>query len=205
MDFNIEAANWDNEKRIKRAKIIADKIAKSIEIKENYNAMEFGCGTGLLSFNLCDKFRHIVLIDSSKGMIEVVNKKIQKLNGNSMTALEMDINIDTTLAGNFDVIYTSMALHHIVDIETTIKKLYGLLNKDGYLCIVDLVEDDGSFHKKEKDFDGHNGFNQSQLQILLEQIGFRDVSTSVFYTDIKVIDGSNINYSLFIMVARKSF
>lgn len=40
MDFNIEANSWDNEKRIKRAKIIADKIVNSIQIKEQYHALE---------------------------------------------------------------------------------------------------------------------------------------------------------------------
>lgn len=47
MNFNIEAINWDNERRTKRAKIIANEIIKSIQIKEQYRALEFGCGTGL--------------------------------------------------------------------------------------------------------------------------------------------------------------
>ena len=61
MDFNIEATNWENERREKRAKIIANKIIKSIKIKEKCHALEFGCGTGLVSFNLFDKFEHITL------------------------------------------------------------------------------------------------------------------------------------------------
>ncbi len=203
MNFDIEAVNWDSEERIKRAEVIADEILKSIEIKEQYIAMEFGCGTGLISFNLYDKFKHVMLVDTSKGMIDILVEKIQEAKIKNMTPLKMEINDEVAFTNKFDVIYTSMALHHIVDIETTLKSLYKLMNNNGYLCIVELTEDDGSFHKLEEDFDGHNGFNQSELKKVLEKIGFRDVRTSIFYNDNKIIDDLKINYSLFIMVARK--
>jgi hypothetical protein len=76
---------------------------------------------------------------------------------------------------------------------------------NGYLCIVDLVEDDGSFHKLEKDFKGHNGFNQNELKKLLEQLGYNNVVTNVFYNDVKVIEDSEINYSLFCMIGKKHY
>lgn len=204
MNFNIEAINWDNERRTKRAKIIADEISKSVQIKEQYRALEFGCGTGLVSFNLIDKFEHITLIDTSEGMVETLNLKIQDLKVKNMTAIHGDINDNAAIQGEkFDVIYTSMALHHIIDIKTTLKKLYEKLIDTGYLCIVELVEDDGSFHKFEKDFNGHNGFNQNQLKKLLEELGFKSVVTNIFYNNVKVTEGSEINYSLFLMIGKK--
>ncbi|MGI1659687.1 MAG: class I SAM-dependent DNA methyltransferase [Desulfitobacterium sp.] len=204
MNFSIEATNWDNERRVKRAKIIADEIIKSIQIDEQYRALEFGCGTGLVSFNLIDKFKHITLIDTSKGMIDTLNLKIQALKVKNMTAIQVDANFDSHIQGEkFDVIYTSMALHHVIDITTILNKLFSLLNENGYLCIIELVEDDGSFHKLETDFDGHNGFNQNKLKDLLVESGFKCVETNTFYKDVKVIDGSEVNYSLFHMVGRK--
>ncbi|WP_373845354.1 class I SAM-dependent methyltransferase [Clostridium sp.] len=204
MDFNIKAIEWDNEKRIKRAKIIADEIIKSIDIREEYCALEFGCGTGLVSFNLIDKFKHITLIDTSEGMIETVNSKIQDLKVKNMKAIQVDINDNVEIQGEkFNVIYTSMALHHIIDIRTTLKNLYGMLMETGYLCIVELVEDDGSFHKSEKDFNGHNGFNQERLKRLLEELEFKSVVTNIFYNDVKIIESSEINYSLFLMIGKK--
>lgn len=68
MSFNDYAKTWDTDERINRAKIIAQEISNSIEFGKNYSAMEFGCGTGLISFNLHDKFEGITLVDSSKGM-----------------------------------------------------------------------------------------------------------------------------------------
>jgi len=205
MNFNIEATNWDNERRVKRAKIIADEIIKSIHIEKHYRrALEFGCGTGLVSFNLIDKFEHITLIDTSKGMIETLNFKIQDLKVKNMTAIQVDIDCDSEMQGDrFDVIYTSMALHHIRNIRTILRNLFELLNDNGYLCIVELVEDDGSFHKLEKDFNGHNGFNQNELEELLGELGYKSVVTNIFYNDVKVIEGSKINYSLFLMIGKK--
>jgi ubiquinone/menaquinone biosynthesis C-methylase UbiE len=204
MDFNIEAAKWDNERRAKRAKIIADEIIKSIPIEKQFRALEFGCGTGLVSFNLKDSFEKITLIDTSEGMIETLNSKIQGSKLKNMTAIKCDINSDSKLKHEkFHVIYTSMALHHIMDVKTTLKNLYDLIIDDGYLCIIDLVEDDGSFHKLEKDFDGHNGFNQSELRDILEDIGFKDASANVFYNDVKVMGDLKVNYSLFLMAGKK--
>lgn len=204
MNFNIESITWDDERRKNRAKLIAEEISKSIQIKKQYTALEFGCGTGLISFCLNDKFEMITLIDTSKGMVDVLNSKIEKFKINNMKAYQIDINENHILPENsYDVIYTSMALHHIVDTETTIKNLYKLLKSDGYLCIIDLDEEDGSFHKEEKDFNGHNGFNQNDLKNLLFETGFEEVDVNTFYEDEKLVEDMKLAYSLFLMVGRK--
>lgn len=159
MDFNIKALNWDNERRIKRAEIIANEIINAIPEKNNHYALDFGCGTGLVSFNLINNFEHITLVDSSEGMIKKLNEKIQDSKVKNMTAFQVDINNDSLLQEKSDVIYTSMVLHHIINTKMTLENLYKRLNNKGCLCIVDLDEDDGSFHKSEVGFDGHNGFN----------------------------------------------
>ncbi|MCB2359743.1 class I SAM-dependent DNA methyltransferase [Clostridium estertheticum] len=205
MSFDEYAKTWDTDKRINRAEIIANKINESIPIDKNYSAMEFGCGTGLVSFNLYDRFKRITLVDSSKGMIDILNFKINKYKVNNMVTKHLDILADKdVLDTKFDVIYNSMVLHHINDTSLIIGEFYELLNNDGYLCIVDLDEDDGSFHKEYPDFNGHNGFNQEKLKGILISAGFSDIESNTFYYDKKVIDAETFNYSLFLMKARKS-
>ncbi|SMC19780.1 Methyltransferase domain-containing protein [Clostridium acidisoli DSM 12555] len=204
MNFDIESITWDDERRKRRAKLIAKEINKSIQIKKQYTALEFGCGTGLISFFLNDKFETITLVDTSKGMIDVLNSKIETFQINNMKAYKMDINENNILPENsYDVIYTSMALHHIIDTETTIMNLYKLLKEDGYLCIIDLDEEDGSFHKEEKDFNGHNGFNQNYLKSVLLETGFKEAEVNTFYKDEKLVEEREVEYSLFLMVGRK--
>lgn len=204
MNFDIESITWDDERRKNRAKLISEEISKAIQIEKQYTALEFGCGTGLISFCLNDEFEMITLVDTSKGMIDVLNSKIKAFEIDNMKAYQIDINESDILSeDSYDVIYTSMALHHIVDTETTIKNLYKLLNKDGYLCIVDLDEEDGSFHKEEKDFNGHNGFNQNELKNILLETGFKEVEANTFYEDEKVVEEMKVKYSLFLMTGRK--
>jgi 2-polyprenyl-3-methyl-5-hydroxy-6-metoxy-1,4-benzoquinol methylase len=199
MKFDDQAASWDVVKRVQRAKYIADEIDKAVGIKKSLNAMEFGCGTGLVSFNMHDKFKNITLVDTSTGMIDKLNFKIKEQNIKNMQTFCMNINEGHEALEKFDVIYTSMAMHHILDIETTIRNLYNLINEEGCLCIVDLNEEDGSFHSDDKDFTGHNGFNQEELAGLLKKTGFRDVYSETIYNDIKEIDDIKIDYSLFLM------
>ena len=203
MNFNVQSISWDNEKRINRAKVIAAEIASATELEKSYSALEFGCGTGLVSFNLYDKLKDIVCIDTSKGMVDTLNTKIKQHKVNNMVAYQHNINDDYLLTPKYDLIYTSMALHHIVDVDTTLANLYKLLKQNGYLCIVDLDEDDGSFHKAETDFNGHNGFNQTELKQILVKLGYKGLRSNTFYKDVKNIEGVILNYSLFIMIGRK--
>ncbi|MDR3598327.1 methyltransferase domain-containing protein [Clostridium sp.] len=203
MNFDDVAREWDNEKRIERAKIIADKIKTTIGVGQDKSVMEFGCGTGLISFNLYNKFKNITLIDTSKEMINVVNSKIEALNINNVNACCEDL-VNTESDKKFDIIYSSMALHHIIDINELSKKFYDMINLNGTLCIVDLNKDDGSFHKNEIGFNGHNGFSKTWLKNVLEVNGFSNIKYETFYKGIKEIDNNKLEYSLFIMTCQKN-
>lgn len=203
MDFNSRAKKWDNEKRIKRAKVIAEEIKKSIEIKKNYKALELGCGTGLVSFVLRDEFSQLTLIDTSQGMVDVANEKIKNLNQKNMKAYCKDLLTENTEDKKYDVIYSAMALHHIENIEEILKKQYEILEDNGYICIAELNEDDGSFHNMEQGFKGHNGFNQIELADKLKRIGFSETSSRIIYRDVKIDGDKKIPFSIFLMNAKK--
>lgn len=203
MSFDNYAKNWDTDIRISRAKIIANEIKSILNYSKNSKALEFGCGTGLISFNLRELFKDITLVDTSKNMITIVNDKIKKYNIHNMNTHNLDITADKKNTGKYDIIYSSMVLHHILDTENIIKEFYELLNDNGELCIVDLNKEDGKFHKKELDFKGHNGFFQEQLKNILLNKGFKKIEMRTFFHGEKNIDNQKINYSLFIMKAKK--
>lgn len=205
-DFNAVAAGWDTERRTKRAGIIADVIAGSLQSRKVQDALEFGCGTGLISFILRDRFHRITLVDPSGEMIRTLENKIRDAGVQNMTPLREDVcnrQESRVPEESADVIYTSMAFHHVRDTEGALKALFGILRPGGRICIVDLTEDDGSFHRLEKDFDGHNGFDQEQLAALLKKTGFRNVSSRVFFEDVREIGAVNVPYSLFLMTGDK--
>lgn len=202
LNFDKDAKNWDEERRIKRAKMISGKILDCCDLTDISTAMEFGCATGLISFNLKDRFDSITLVDNSKGMIDVLNKKIKENNMDKMNAKCINL-LEEDLEQKFDFIYTSMALHHIKNLNLIIDKFYNLLNENGHLCIVDLNEEDGTFHSKFKNFDGHNGFNQEELKKILKEKGFKKIDSKTIFEDTKIINDKEFDYSLFLMNAKK--
>lgn len=202
MYFDNTAKEWDTPRRIERAKIISKEISRSLDNIKIKSAMEFGCGTGLISFNLVDKIKNMTLIDNSEEMIQVVNKKISDYDFQNIKSICDNIT-DMKINDTYDVIYSSMSLHHIVDVKDLINKLYKLINNNGVLCIVDLNEEDGRFHKNEEGFNGHNGFNQQWLRKVVEEVGFKNVTSRTFYNGRKNIDGEEVPYSLFILSALK--
>lgn len=203
MDFDKSARTWDKEHRVIRAKEIADEIIQGLNFPEGANAMEFGCGTGLVSFNLKDKFESITLVDSSQGMIDVLNEKITAENITNLFPHFLDLTKEDKLKGKFDFIYSSMALHHIKDIRSILQNLYNMLNKNGVISLVDLDKEDGSFHSEFPDFDGHNGFDRDELVDLLIEIGFEIIEAKTVCILKRKISEEDKEFTLFNIKAIK--
>jgi len=199
MFFDKHAEKWDSKRRIERAKIISEEIIKNIEIKSYYKAMDFGGGTGLITFNLYDKLNNIVLVDPSKKMLEIAKEKIDEYNINNVKTIQVKLDEEKIDEKDFDIIISSMALHHVVNLQKTIDELYKYLKKDGQICIVELLKGEETFHQNEDNFKGHDGFKKEQLENYLERAGFKNIESYIFYTGIKENSEKNIEYNLFIM------
>ena len=203
MDFDDKAKKWDTQDRGLRAVAIADELEMAIAGETYHKALEFGCGTGLVSFNLQHLLREITLVDSSAEMIKVLKNKIRDNRIHNMAAYTLDIVKGESLPGRYDLIYMSMALHHIFDTGKILGTLSVNMDPDGLICIVDLLEMENDFHKSEPDFVGHNGFKPEHLQILLEGAGFVDIKHRMIYEGVKKADEGEFPYSLFLMTAKK--
>jgi ubiquinone/menaquinone biosynthesis C-methylase UbiE len=202
--FDKQAKEWDNDpNKVLRAKKVATEIKNLIKPIENSAALEFGCGTGLLSYQLKDYFKTITLTDTSKGMIEVLQQKIKNENITNFHPLLINLLDEKLAKNNFDVIYTMMTLHHILDIPKILNTYNSLLKTQGFLCIADLVKEDGSFHANHPDFDGHNGFDKDELSTVLKASGFIVEYYNVYFEIEKEIDNKIKKYPLFLMICKK--
>ena len=197
-NFDAMAVGYDTDNRIRRAKIIADKINKHIEAGPKKSALEYGCGTGLVGLYLMDDFESLLFVDSSPEMLNQVRQK-------SPAALTLSADLMENVPKNLkvDCIFSSLVLHHIKNTEYALRRFYDMLNDGGHLLIVDVDEEDGSFHAKYPEFDGHNGFAHSYLNGLALKVGFKTTNIETFYRDIKVFNGNENPYSLFILNAVK--
>lgn len=136
--------------------------------------LEYGAGTGLVTQALRDAVGSVTMADTSAGMRAVMEEKVAAGAITDARVWNLDLATEAAPDERFDVIVTVLTLHHIANLEPVLSGFASLLVEGGYLCIVDLEEEDGSFHGD--DFDGHHGFNRSALTSRLERAGFTDTS-----------------------------
>lgn len=203
-EFDLKAAEWDKQQMHRdRAEAVAAEIVRQIPLDETMTAMEFGAGTGLLSFMLKDRLKEITLIDNSEGMVKVLNEKLVSAKADSLKAVKADIEHEDPQLGTFDLIYTLMVLHHVRDVETVVKKFHDMLNPGGYLAIADLYREDGSFHGDG--FHGHKGFDPAALAAMLEKNGFSGIKhKKVYEIDKKISENRSKSFDIFLMTAIRS-
>lgn len=200
--FDSKARQWDDNPVFReRGLKIADAIRKAVPLNRNMNALDYGCGTGLLSFPLKDELGAILAADSSSGMLDVLAGKIAAQGVANMTPAKLDLLADPPPAQRFDLIVTSMTLHHVPDTDHILHVFHDLLQPGGYLCIADLDQEDGSFHGIEVDV--HHGFDRAELGRRATQAGFAEVQFQTVFSIAKERETGTRDYPVFLMTARR--
>ncbi|WP_297632419.1 class I SAM-dependent methyltransferase [uncultured Clostridium sp.] len=196
MKFDDLAKNWETEEVKERAELVSEKI-KKLKGNNARKALEFGAGTGLISFKLKDEFDQIDLIDTSANMLKVAQERDKTIKVFNINILEEEID------EKYDVIYTSMALHHVLEVDKAIEKFYSLLNEKGQLYIIDLEPDNGDFHYGVDDFNGYDGFSKDEIEGKLKKANFKIEKFEDIFTGEKNQKGKDITYTLFMVKAIK--
>jgi ubiquinone/menaquinone biosynthesis C-methylase UbiE len=146
-NFDERARDWDSDPdKVQRARMVADAIRKAVPLSKEMKALEYGCGTGLLSFALQSELGQITLADTSQGMLDVLNEKIAAAGVTNMHPTRLDLASDPLPAERYDLTYSLMTLHHLHDVNDMLVKFRDLLMPQGYLLAADLDKEDGSFH-----------------------------------------------------------
>ncbi|MFC5450598.1 class I SAM-dependent methyltransferase [Paenibacillus aestuarii] len=194
--FEMIANIYDTPERVQIAKVSSDAIRNYLVDAKSKQAIDFGCGTGLVGLNLIDEFKSILFLDTSANMINQIKQKVSDLQIQNADTLCFDFEADDLSNLRADYIFMAQVLLHIKDIEFVLARLFDVLNEGGHLLIVD-------FDKNEKvasDF-VHNGFNQDELADRMTQIGYRGISSETFHTGSKIFMGQDA--SMFVLDARK--
>jgi tRNA (cmo5U34)-methyltransferase len=202
-EFDEKAREWDkNRMHIDRTIAIAAELEKMVVLDQSMKALEFGAGTGLLSFYLKEKFSAITLMDSSQEMLKMAEQKMDEQDHSKLKTLFFDLEKEEYNGDTFDILYSQMVLHHIHDTEAIFTKFYRLLAPGGILAIADLYPEDGSFH--EGDTNVHRGFDPELLKEVIVKKGFRDVkAVSCFIIRKSNPEGTTKEYPVFLLTAQK--
>ena len=202
--FDAKAAAWDEDaSKVKLANDISDTIMREIALARDMNVLDYGCGSGLVTFKLQPFVKSITGMDSSKGMLEVLRSKVERQNLKNVHISFMDLEQCTEVNDMFHLIVSSMALHHIKEPARLLKRFYDLLLPGGCLGIADLDREDGAFHKDNTGV-VHFGFERPQLKRLLEEAGFSKVRDVTATTAIRIDkENSRREFSVFLMIAER--
>ena len=202
-NFDERAKDWDSDpKKVERARVLAEAIRTALHLSTDMTALEYGCGTGLLSFALQSDLGQITLADTSQGMLDVLGEKIAAAGVTNMHPVKLNLATDTVPAGRFDLTYSLMVLHHIPDVKDMLAKFHALLKPNGYLLVADLDKEDGTFHT-DGTTDVHLGFGRDELRQMVEAAGFGEVRFSTGYVIRKKVCETEKDFSVFLMSARK--
>ncbi|MDD5406112.1 MAG: class I SAM-dependent methyltransferase [Sulfurovaceae bacterium] len=195
--FAHKSKNWDmSSMRVNNAKEISEIILKNIDINSSMELIDFGAGTGLLTYFIAPYVSKITAIDNSPTMLEEFKAKQSEF-ACKTDIIKTDIMSDD-LKIKADGIISSMTMHHIEDIQSLLNKLYVMLNDNGFIAIADLDSEDGSFHG---DNEGvyHFGFDREMLTNVAQKAGFINIK----FETANIIEKPQANFTVFVMTAQK--
>ncbi|NTU92921.1 MAG: class I SAM-dependent methyltransferase [Chlorobiaceae bacterium] len=205
--FDSKASEWDsNIVRAALADAVSRAIIAHLPVTRPENALEIGCGTGLVTMKVAPKCGLLTAVDTSREMLAKLEEKLI-VDGvpNVMTELLdlADPESASLLPGSFDFVFSSMTLHHISDTETFLAHLSSQMTPGATLAIADLDTEDGLFHDDETE-KVHHGFDRMRLTAMFESAGFTTVSfMTAHLVEKKNRAGQQATYPVFLVTAVK--
>jgi SAM-dependent methyltransferase len=114
-------------------------------------ALDVGCGDGILAVKLAARARHVTAIDRSREMITKARQRVGKLR--NVTLLEDDLLADTLPKNRFDFIVAVAVVHHMA-FDRAVGQMVQLLRPGGTLAILGLARNGapGAWGPSPKDY-----------------------------------------------------
>ena len=144
------AKDWDNAD----TQLYADRAFDSWSCRiapltfnmSDSRVLDFGCGTGLLTEKLAPFCDHIVAVDTSERMIEVLETKVADRHIGNVTSLVMAVESCAVrnypeLSEKFDFIVASSVCSFLPDYESTLQVLSFLLRPGGIFAQWDWLSE----------------------------------------------------------------
>lgn len=198
-DFDLQAQTWDDKpERLERSRRVAAAMRPLIPAGRP-RTVELGAGTGQLSRCLAEHLGHVVLLDSSPGMVEVAQRAVRERGWQAHVA---DLGSGEIDGGPYGLVLSQLALHHIDDVPALLARAHRCLNPGGRLLVADLDHDPrGRYHAHVEGFHGHHGFRREEFAAWLEAAGFTGIEFHDAGIVGKEVEGERQDFPLFLAAA----
>jgi ubiquinone/menaquinone biosynthesis C-methylase UbiE len=150
--------DWSNEYdntlgKVQRHHKLLDLVVDTSGVKDGDKVLDIGCGTGLLSLKFLRKTDCLIYgIDNSPDMLEIFKGKIKELNLSERISCKLGDAENLEFKNReFDIIASTVTLHHVKDKYPVIKKIYELLKAGGKFVLGDIdVDTTGNLEDPER-------------------------------------------------------
>lgn len=150
-EWDAHATDWDANEDVR---VYSEKAFESWKSRvvplvaelSKSRVLDFGCGTGLLTKKIATHCGHVVAVDTSPKMIEVLNRKVLQMGIENVVGLNIAINAETirnnpVLANQFDLVVASSVCSFLPDYEATLRELSTILSPGAYFVQWDWMAD----------------------------------------------------------------
>lgn len=157
-----------------------NQTVSGIELSEDIDILDVGCGAGFASEYLSGKYKSYTGIDFSSGLIDLARSVN---NGANIRFIETDL-YNYNAERKFDLIIIIGVLHHMVDIPLTLKVCLGLLRPGG-IVITNEPQDSNLLarfirnlrEKFDKTYSSdQEQLNRKELERYFLEAGYTDIS-----------------------------
>jgi ubiquinone/menaquinone biosynthesis C-methylase UbiE len=101
-------------------------------------ALDLGCGTGVHTAQLAERYDEVLAVDLSGPMVEFARHRRRRSGVRYEQRDLRDVAADTD--GRFDLVFSAYTLHH-VELDSALHRIRSLVRPGGQALLVDLVDD----------------------------------------------------------------
>jgi len=196
--FDEAARTWDSKPhRVETARKVGEAILSTVPVSIDWKVLDFGAGTGLLTFFIAPHVSRVIALDNSKGMVEVLREKVGKLGADNVEPV-LGSYSDFRPEEPLDLVVSSMSVHHVENVKELFDWFSSILKPGGYVAVADLVKEDGTFHRDNTGV-FHFGFEREEFEGYMTSAGIEPVEFKVVHS----IERNGREYPIFLSAGRK--
>ena len=171
--FDGIAPKWDELRRGFFSEAVKERALAKAQLQQGKTAADIGAGTGFITEGLVEGGLHVLAIDQSLTMLQIMKHKFP--NAFSVQYCMGDAERLPVRTEAVDYVFANMCLHHVEHPAAAIREMVRILNFEGMLVITDLDKHNFEFLTQERT-DRWMGFKRDDVHTWFAESGLNNIT-----------------------------